>query len=114
LFVIVIITQRHARRPLAMSRFERVDVDVALERVQGEGIAASATEQVDRLGPGELDVGRVVSKCVFDGTTLPGRHQRRAEQDPLRRAALVRGNHVLEAEDVLHRGSKRKNDGEPA
>ncbi len=46
-------------------------------------------------------LARVVSKCVLLGTTSPFL-QHHAEQDALRRAPLVRRDHVLVAEDILH------------
>ncbi len=50
--------------------------------------------------PTNSTLARVVSKCVLLGTTSPFL-QVHAEQDAFGGAALVRGDHVLVAEDVL-------------
>ena len=82
---------------------QRVQVHVALEGVDQPRLAALGDHQVARLGAGVLDVG---TRGVEVGVV--GHHVARpgdgAEQDVLGGAALVRGDHVLEAGDVLHRG----------
>ena len=68
--------------------------------MRGRGLAAFGDHQVDRLGADEFHVGaggvevRVVGNDV---ALLAGD----AEQNALGGAALVRGDHVLVAEDVL-------------
>ena len=61
--------------------------------------AALRDGQVDRLGPGELDVGPGGVEVGVVGEDLP-RTAHRGEQDPLSRAALVCGQHVPEREEV--------------
>ena len=70
--------------------------------MQRPGVAALGDRQVERLGAVCSTLARVVSKCVLLGTTLPGPPSTR-EEDPLRRPALVGGDHVLEREELLHR-----------
>ena len=77
------------------------DVHVALEGMQDRWVVALLDHQVDGLRAGELDVGsRRVEMCVV-------RHHLAwtaddAEQDLLRCAPLVGGDHVLEREERLH------------
>ena len=52
---------------------------------------------------------RVVSKCVLFGTNR--RDRRRAEKNPFARSSLVRGKHVLKAEDFFATSFE---DGKPA
>ena len=93
---------RHVVAALGEQPLERVDVHVALERVRGARVAPLGDDQVDRLGAGRLDVGarRVEMGVVRDDLARPAEH---GEEDPLRRAALVRRDDVLEREQLAHR-----------
>ena len=77
------------------------------------GSRPSGNGQVHRLRPGELDVGPrgVEVGVVRDGLARPGDD---AEQDLLRRPALVGWNHVAERKQLLDRLRKRNHDGLPA
>ena len=105
LFVIVTKTTGTSAARSASRRLERLDVHVALERVQRAWVAALRDRQVERLGPGVLDVGpcRVEVGVVGDDLARPTEH---GEQDSLGSAALVRGDDVLEREQLLHRGEE--------
>jgi hypothetical protein len=82
-------------------RPEGTDVHVAFEGVGLGGHETLGNGKVSRLRPRRLDVrsSRVEMRVVghhVAGSTDGG------EEDPLGRAALVRGDHVLEAEDLAH------------
>ena len=80
--------------------FERGDVHVALEGRGDGGLAAFGGEQVDGFGAGEFDVGAggVEVGVVGNDHALAAGD---SEENALGGAALVRGDHVLVAEDVL-------------
>ncbi|CAB4834498.1 unannotated protein [freshwater metagenome] len=84
---------------------ERDDIHVALERVLELWALALGDHQVDGLSAGELDVrpGGVEVGVVGDHFARAADHR---EQDLLGGAALVCGDHVLEREQVLHRGEE--------
>ena len=80
--------------------FERGDIHVAFEGIAERGLAAFGDEEVDGFGADELDVGaRGVEVGVVgnDVAFFAGD----AEEDALGGAALVRGDDVLVADDVL-------------
>jgi hypothetical protein len=102
----LLVTRQHHQRdhggPLGQQALQRSHVHVALERVAGGGLQALGDREVDRAGAGELDVGPggvEVGVARHDQAGSAGR----GEQDPLRGAALVRGQHVREREQVGHR-----------
>ena len=82
--------------------FERGDIHVALKRSGARGLAAFGGEQIDGFAPVNSTLARVVSKWVLLGMTVafPAHH---AKQNALGGAALVGGDHMLVAEDVLNR-----------
>ncbi len=92
-----------ARRSPSRASLERFEVDVALE-----GVHRAADRGPRRIGrstasaPVDLDVGagRVEVGVVRDDVA---RAAERRGQDALGRPPLVGGDHVLEADDVLHR-----------
>ena len=95
--------QRHALAAHALDQLlQRRHVHVAFEWMRRGGLPAFGNDQVDRLGADKLDVGAggVEVRVVGDHVALLAHH---AEQDALGGAALVSGNHVPVAEDVLHR-----------
>ena len=79
-----------------------VDVHVALERVVAVHVGELGAGQVERERAAELDVGagRVEVAVVGDDVAFLAHHR---EQDALGGAALVRGDDVLEAGDVVDR-----------
>ena len=78
------------------------DVHVALERVVGLHVGQLGAGQVERDGTGELAVGARGVEVAVVGHHVAGlAHDR--EEDALGGAALVRGDDVLEAGDVVHR-----------
>ena len=86
--------------------FERGDIHVAFERVDGAGLAAFGDDEVDGFGADELDVGAggvEVGVVGHDVALLA----HAAEEDALGGAALVGGDDVLVAEDVLDGVRKR-------
>ena len=103
LLVTVSITSGTRSRPTrAMSCFQGFDVHVALERmVLTPGCLASAMGRSTASAPTNSTLARVVSKWVLLGTTSPFLHMH-AEEDAFGGATLVRRDHVLVAEDVLH------------
>ena len=62
--------------------------------------AASGMGRSTARAPVNSMLARVVSKCVLEGTTWPGLHMH-GEQDALGGAALVGGDHVAEAGEVV-------------
>jgi hypothetical protein len=101
--VIVTNTSRDGRLAAGRDqRLERVDVEVALERVQARRVLALGDHQVDRLGAGVLDVGAggVEVGVVRHDLARPADHR---EQDLLGGAALVGRDDVGEREQLLHR-----------
>ena len=64
-------------------------------------LAALGNQQIDSLGAGEFDIGarRVEVRVIGNHVAFLAHHP---EEDALGGAALVRGNHVLKAEDVLN------------
>ena len=80
---------------------ERGDVHVALERMRAwPGVVRFGDRQVDGLGADEFDVGaRGIEVRVVGNDVARLAHD--AEEDALGGAALVGGDHVAEAEDVL-------------
>ena len=52
---------------------EPLEIDVSLERVRSCGIRPSGIGRSSASAPANSMLPRVVSKCVFDGTTGPGR-----------------------------------------
>ena len=81
-------------------RVERLDVHVALERVDRGRVAALGDDEVDRLGAGCLDIrpGRVEVGVVRDDLARPADDR---EQDLLGRPALVRRDDVAERPQLL-------------
>ena len=78
---------------------ERGGVEVALERMQACRVASLGDDEIDRLGTGELHVGPCRVEMGVVGHDLSGAPDHR-EEDPLRGAALVRGYHVAEREQL--------------
>ncbi len=93
---------RNVLRPRLEQRVERLEVHVPLERVHQARLAAFRNDEVDCVRARRLDVRarRVEVGVVRDD--LAGPSDRR-EQDPLRRSSLMRGDHVLEREELLDR-----------
>jgi hypothetical protein len=91
----------HVVAALVEQGVEGLDVHVALERVLAARDPALGDRQVDGLGAAGLDVRPrgVEVGVVRDRRARAPEH---AEEDLLRRAALVRGDHVDEPEQVLH------------
>ena len=100
LLVTVTNTTGTSRGALGEQPVERVDVHVALERVERRRVAALGDDEVDRLGAGRLDVrpGRVEVGVVGHDLAGPAED---AEQDLLGGAALVGRDHVPEREELL-------------
>ena len=71
----MIVTKTTGTRPRALGEeaLERLDVHVALERVDGRRVAALRDDEVDRLGAARLDVraGRVEVGVVRDDLARP-------------------------------------------
>ena len=82
-------------------RFERSHVHVALERMRRCRLPSFRDYRSAASAPMNSTLARVVSKCVLLGTTSPCLAGD-TEQDALGRASLVRGDHVLIAENVLN------------
>ncbi len=101
LLVTVTNTTGMSAAALRQQRVEALEVHVPLERVEGGRVEALGDHEVDRLGAGGLDVGPggVEVGVVRDDRAGPGDH---GEQDLLGGAALVRGDHVREREQLLH------------
>ena len=80
--------------------FESSNVHVAFERMIDRRLPAFGDDEIDRLRADEFHVGAggVEVGVVGNDVALLAHH---AEEDALGGAALVRGNHVLVAEDVL-------------
>ena len=72
-----------------------------LKGCASDGWRPSGMTRSTASAPTNSTLARVVSKCVLLGTTSPFL-QHDAEQDAFGGAALVGGNDVLVAEDVLH------------
>jgi hypothetical protein len=91
---------RDVHRPLGEEPVERVDVHVALERVDRRRLATLGDDEVDGLGAGRLDVRsrRVEVGVVRDDLA---RAADDAEQDLLGSPALVGRDDVLEREERL-------------
>ena len=97
-------SQHHQRDPFAADfrdqRVQSCDIQVALEGMFEAGLAAFGNHQIHRLRPDELDIGaggievRVVRNDV---SLLAGD----VEQNALGGPALMGGNDVLVAENVL-------------
>ena len=109
LLVTVSMTSGMRSRPTRCDQgFERGDVHVAFEWMHGGWAGGLRDDQIDGFGAGELDVGAggVEVRVVGDDVAFLAGH---AEQDALGGAALVGGNDVLVAENVLDgtRGSGR-------
>ena len=102
LLVTVSITSGMRSRPTRSIRaLQRGHIHVALERMlQAQAGLPSGITRSTASAPVNSTLARVVSKCVLLGTTSPFL-QAHAKQDALGGAALVRGNHVLVAEDIL-------------
>ncbi len=85
--------------------FQRGDVHVAFERMLQAGLAPRGDDQVDRFGADKLHVGAggVKVRVVGHNIALLAHH---AEQNALGRAALVRRDDMLVAENILHRRAK--------
>ena len=101
LLVMVSITSGMRSRPTrAISSSSAATSMLPLKGCHADGLARLGDGQVDGLGADEFDVGArgVEVRVVGDDVALLARH---AEQDALGGAALVRGDHVLVAEDVL-------------
>ena len=94
-------------------RLERVDVHVALERVDRRRVAALGDDEVDRLGARRLDVRprRVEVGVVGHDLARPAED---AEQDLLGGPALVGRDHVPEREQRLDASRNANHEGEPA
>jgi len=90
---------------LADERVEHVGVHVSLERMDGGRLDALGDDAVDGLGAGELHVGAGGVEVRVRGDDLAGPADH-AEQDLLRRAALVGGDHVTVREQLGHRGEE--------
>jgi hypothetical protein len=90
----------HLAAVFAEECLERVEVHVALERVQRRRVAALGDHQVDGGGAGVLDVGAGGVEVGVVRHDLARTADRR-EEDVLRRSTLVGGDHVLEREQVL-------------
>ena len=89
LLVTVSITSGTRSADSAEQRFEPLEVDVALERIQLVGRVRLGSHEVHGLGAGRLDVAaRRVEVRV--GRNDPARPADDREQDRLGRAALVR------------------------
>ena len=102
LLVTVSITSGMRSRPTrAISSSSAATSMLPLKGCRVAGWRAFGDRQVDRLGADELDVGArgVEVRVVGHDVALLAHH---AEQNALGGAALVRRNHVLIAEDVLH------------
>ena len=102
LLVTVSMTSGMRSRPTFCDQaLERGDIHVAFEGMLQAGLAAFGNDQIDGLGADEFDVGArgVEVRVVGNDVALLAHH---AEQDALGGAALVGGDHVLVAEDVLH------------
>ena len=98
--------QGHALAAGALNQaLQRGDVHVAFERMLQAGLAALGDDQIDRLGADELDVGAggVEVRVVGDDIAFLAHH---AEEDALGGAALVGGDDVLVAEDILNGGAE--------
>ena len=112
--LLVTVTNTTGTSPAALGdeRVQRVDVHVALERVDGRRVATLGDDEVDGLGAGGLDVGagRVEMGVVGDDLA---RAADDAEQDLLGGAALVGGDDVLEREQLLDALQEANHDGEP-
>ena len=109
LLVTVSMTSGMRSRPTRWMRvFERGHVHVAFEGMRGGGLLAFGDDQIDGFGAGEFDVGAggVEMRVVGDDVAFLARD---AEENALGGAALVRGDDVAIAEDVLDgvRGSGR-------
>ena len=101
---------KHAHRDLLApylgdELFQCRNVHVALERMPGLRLASLGNDQVHRLGAGELDVGTGGIEVGVVGHHVAGLAEG-GEEDLLGGAALVGGEHLAEAEDVLHRGQE--------
>ena len=81
--------------------FESGDIHVAFEGMLRGGLLAFGDEQIDGFSTGEFDVGArgVKVGVVGDDVALLAHH---AEENALSGAALVRGDDVPVAEDVLN------------
>jgi hypothetical protein len=92
---------RDIRRPLGEEPLERVDVHVALERMNRRRLATLGDDQVERLRPGRLDIrsGRVEVSVVRNDLARPAED---TEEDLLRGPTLVGGDDVLERKECLN------------
>ena len=99
--------QRHAISFCLQERTQRRQVHVAFERVLGGRLAAVGDHQIECARAGVFDVcaGGVEMRVVGDDHAGAGN---RAEQDPLRRPALMGRDDVGKRKQLLHRRDKRK------
>ena len=79
---------------------ERVEVHVALERMNDRWVPPLLDHQVDRIGPGELHIRPGGIEVRVAGDRLAGSADH-AEEDLLGGTPLVGGDHVLEGEEGL-------------
>ena len=88
-------------------RFERRDVHVALEIEARLRVGGLGDRQVHGARAGELDVRARGVEVRVRGDDVPGlAHD--GEQDALRRAALVRRDHVAEPGEVVDGAASRR------
>ncbi len=87
---------------LADEAIQRVEVHVALEGMDGRRLTALRDDQVDSLGAGEFDIRPRRVEVRVAGDRL-ARSADDAEEDLLRRPALVRRDDMAEREQVLDR-----------
>ena len=101
LLVTVSMTSGIFSRALGLDQpFERRDVHVAFERNARLRVGGFGQRQIDGARAGELDVGArgVEVRVAGHDVAGPAHH---GEQNALRRAALVRGDHVREAGELV-------------
>ena len=80
--------------------FERADIHVAFEGAVGIEVVCLDAGQVERLAADEFDVAAGGIEVRVVGNDRAGLHHD-AKQDVFRGAPLVRGNDLLESENVL-------------
>jgi hypothetical protein len=101
--------QHDQRNPLPAhaldERFKRGHIHVAFERMLQGRLPAFRNDKIDRFGADEFNVGtrRIEVGIVGDDIAFLAHH---SEENPLSGSALMRGNHVRVAADVLDRIAK--------
>ena len=81
--------------------FEFGDIHIALERMRIGGVIGFVNDQVGRASAARADVGVGGVEVHVRGDEVPRLDEARG-QDVLGGASLMRGDKILEAENILH------------